>query len=64
MKLWIARDKDMTLTLFQGKPQLSKYDPIWQELYNEDSMTIDPFLFPEITFENSPQMVEVNLIKE
>lgn len=62
MKLWIARDKDNTLTVFQGKPQLSEYDPIWQELYNEDYMTIDPFLFPEVTFGNSPQRVEIKLI--
>lgn len=64
MQLWIARDKNRTLTLFQEKPELSKYDPIWQDSYNRGHMTIDQFLFPEVTFENSPQRVKIKLVKE
>lgn len=63
MKMWIARDANRTLTLFQGKPELSKYDPIFQDLYDRDYMTIDQFLFPEVTFENSPMEVELIIKK-
>lgn len=62
MKLWIARDKNRTLTLFQEKPELSKYDPIWRDPYNRGHMIIDQYLFPEVTFENSPQQIQMVLM--
>lgn len=61
MKFWIARNTDDTLVLFQSKPILGT-DFIWEELYNEDCMYIEEDLFPEVTFENSPQVVEIKLI--
>lgn len=63
MKLWIARNTDDTLVLFQSKPILGT-DFIWKELLNEDCMYIEEYLFPEVTFENSPQKVELKLVKE
>lgn len=70
MKLWVARDqyKDAygrgCLTLHLYEPHLSRYGR-WVD------NTADGFLgvlskdkFPEITFGNSPQQVEVKLIKE
>jgi hypothetical protein len=63
MKFWIARNTDDTLVLFQSKPILGT-DFIWEELLNEDCMYIEEYLFPEVTFENSPQMVEFKLVKE
>lgn len=63
MKLWIARNTDDTLVLFQSKPILGP-DFIWKELLNEDCMYIEEYLFPEVTWENSPQQVELKLIKE
>jgi hypothetical protein len=63
MKFWIARNTDDTLVLFQSKPILGT-DFIWEELYNEDCMYIEEDVFPEVTFENSPQMVELKLVKE
>lgn len=62
MKFWIARNTDDTLVLFQSKPILGT-DFIWEELLNEDCMYIEEYLFPEVTFENSPQQVEVKLVK-
>ena len=63
MKLWIARDKDGELCLYKTKP--------WKRvntIYNNDEfdcdddfMEIDSNLFPEVTFENSPQRVELEL---
>lgn len=63
MKLWIARNKDNTLAVFQSKPFLNN-NIEWDEYLNEDYMYIDEYLFPEVTFENSPQQVELNLVKE
>ena len=61
MKLWIARDKDNTLIVFQSKPLLdSEYN--WYEILNEDFMLIPEYLFPEVTFENSPQEIELTLL--
>lgn len=63
MKLWIARNTDDTLVLFQSKPILGP-DFIWKELLNEDCMYIEEYLFPEVTWENSPQEVEIKLVME
>lgn len=63
MKFWIARNTDDTLVLFQSKPILGT-DFIWEELLNEDCMYIEEYLFPEVTFENSPQQIELKLVKE
>ena len=60
MKLWIARDKDNTLIIFQSKPLLDNKCN-WYEILNEDFMLIPEYLFPEVTFENSPQEVELKL---
>ena len=58
MKFWIARDSTDGLYLHFTKP---KGDDYW--FINERFIRIDGFLFPEVTFENSPQMVEVKLVK-
>lgn len=64
MKLYIGRDS-YGLWLFNQKP--TKY------IYNGDKCltksdityySIDRNLFPEVTFENSPQQVEINLINK
>lgn len=62
MKLWIARNEDNTLVLFQSKPIL-KDELIWDEILNEDYMFIPEYLYPEVTFENSPMEVELVIKK-
>jgi hypothetical protein len=60
MKLWIARDKNGELYLYNTRPKkLSRFFG-----YNSgyDSMLLDESLFPEVTFENSPQEVELKLV--
>ena len=65
MKLWIARDSDNSLWLYQNKPELrengisvKKYwfciGGCWQ---------LDEDFLPSVTFENSPQQVEIKLIE-
>ena len=66
MKLWIARQRDNSLYLFTHKPTLfcgrwcrngvnQYYTKFWENKVKCD-------LFPEVTFENSPQEVELKLI--
>lgn len=62
MKMWIARDKDDILRLFETKPFLNINNIDWDS--DDDYLVIDEILFPEVTFENSPQLVEVKLVKE
>ena len=67
-KLWVARNKSGTLTLWFNKPV--KQGEGW---YNNDGFFIldsvqsptfgEVPLFPEVTFENSPQEVELKLVK-
>ena len=61
MKLWIARDRDFSLWLYTEKPTKdgTKFIGIYDQIYH-----LDHELFPDITFENSPQEVEIKLVKE
>lgn len=62
MKLWIARDKNGLLTIYNEKPEL--YDgEYWDGDYNTQVIDIPKEMFPEVTFENSPQEVGIKLIK-
>lgn len=66
-KLWLSRNKSGTLVLWFNKPV--KQGDEW---YNNDGFFIsdsvqDPTFgevipFPEVTFENSPQQVEIKLL--
>ena len=62
MEFWIARDWD-GLTLFQSEsePQLSD-DYLWYDNGDGDFMRLSEDLFPEITFENSPKHVKIELL--
>lgn len=61
MKLWIARDSDGELVLHKDRPIYYDFPPVKSWCSNEYvSLPFD--LFTEITFENSPQQVEIKLI--
>ena len=62
MKLWIARDKDGYSQLFVEKP--IKENGYFEKVPNTKTFTISWLLFPEVTFENSPQEVELKLVSE
>ena len=71
MKLWIARDIcNISLKLFFEKPVeqegnwVVKHIDKFNRMYYGNSISIDNSLFPEVTFENSPQLVEIKLVKE
>lgn len=69
MKLWVARNKSGTLVLWFNKPV--KQGDAW---YSNDGFFIldsvqsptfgEVIPFPEVTFENSPQMVELKLVND
>lgn len=63
MKLWIARDKQGRLNLFDGKP-IKSGDCFIEETGLDNIMSLPISIFPEIIFENSPQQVELKLIKD
>lgn len=63
MKLWIARNISGKLTLFEEEPYVVDGDWGTWRTYGS-CMVIDKELFPEVTFENSPQKVELKLIKK
>lgn len=61
MRAWIARDKNGMLFIYTQPPSIN---PIRKDVYmvvNGDFLPIDKNLFPEVTFENSPQAVEIKL---
>ena len=59
MKLWIARDK-YGLWLLETQPYINN------DMFTCDGSIyrIDSDLFPEVTFENSPQEIELKLVKK
>ena len=69
MKMWVARNEGFEFcTLFICKP-----NKVYDELINKHRWRIDNLLggflclpsemLPEVTFENSPQQVEIKLVK-
>jgi hypothetical protein len=66
MKLWIARDESGDLALYYLKPELNDLDVL--AFYQPQKFGVEyPIcndLFPEVTFENSPQQVELKLVEK
>ena len=59
MELWIARDKNGALALYTEEPTLC-YNKQYEGTYDSQMIDLDENLFPEVTFENSPQEIELN----
>ena len=60
MELWIARDADSLLYLYSEKPVLIKSGNYFDTKYLIGE--IDKTSFQEVTFENSPQQIKIELI--
>lgn len=60
MKMWIARDSGGALFLHPEKPLLMERYGCWD---SDDWYKLDSELLPEVTFENSPQEVELVIKK-
>ena len=62
MKFWIARDEDRTLCVYNNKPILSKeVNGLWVCDKFTTVNTLSSDYFPEVTFENSPQQIKIEL---
>lgn len=68
MKLWIARQQDNSVYLFTQKPVL--ISGRWcvkgvNQCYTKfRKKKVCVVIFPEVTFENSPQEVELKLVEK
>lgn len=63
MELYIARDRYGGLYLYNDEPIKDDNFGVFQANSNYDEIEINPELHPEVTWENSPQQVELKLIK-
>ena len=62
MKLWIARDRSGILRIYYNQPKVNKRT---QEIIsNGEYYEISINSFPEVTFENSPQQIELRLLRK
>lgn len=62
MKMWISRNKTGIVHLFLNRPKLKSNGAEWYDP-NEFDLLLHDTDFPEVTFENSPQEVELKLIQ-
>ena len=61
MKIWIARTKSGKLGLYQFKPLYDNIYDLW--ICKHGVLIVDKKRFSEVTFENSPQEIELKLVK-
>lgn len=61
MNLWIAREKWGGLYIFGVRPFYDEDYDKWQSPISGLSFQVNDEEFPEVTFENSPQRVELEL---
>ena len=61
-KLWLARDKDGCLYLYDSIPE--KAIDMFFERDEGKSLFIGKSIFPEVTYENSPKQVELKLVSK
>ena len=57
MKLWVARNVSGSLWLFDNVPFLD--GKCWYPQIDSEAYIAEPYLYPEITLENSPQQIEI-----
>ena len=68
MKFWVARDFDGSLWMYDDEPVL-RSEKSWgvrpkPKGETKPAKPLQDWYFPEITFENSPQQVEIKLVKD
>ena len=64
MRLWIARTRGGKLRMFFNKPNKTddgKWFYLDDKAFVDSGILVDKNNFPEVTFENSPQEVELKL---
>lgn len=56
-RVWIARDKNDSLYIYDNKPSVKSDGTFTTE--HGVSIQISSSMFPEVTYENSPKLLEV-----
>lgn len=69
MKLWVARDDKGYIGLYKQRPVWREIawctDPVYFDWVNANFLGyLEKGSFPEVTFENSPQEVELTLLNK
>lgn len=63
MEMWISRNVNGDLSLHSTEPEKLEEAGCYTSFFTDgEDYHLDYKLFPEITFENSPQRVEIKLI--
>lgn len=65
MEYYIARDKNGYLYLFNNEPEITNNDTFISSKRDTNfssCLYIDKNLFPEVTWENSPRKVKIELV--
>ena len=63
MELWIARDFFGSLCAYTTEPTYNNTTKDWSYDYDNGTLFIlDNRLFPEVTFENSPRKIKIELV--
>ena len=64
MEMWISRSDNGDLSLHSTEPEKLEEAGCYTSFFNNGmDYSIDYKLFPEVTFKNSPQQVELKLRK-
>lgn len=63
MKLFIARNKSKVIKLFTIEPEYNSISDEWKG-YDFEEIELSILNFPEVTFENSPQEVELKIVEK
>jgi len=67
MEMWLCRDEDGLLhLLFEFYPTTTIYEKtiVWTNDSEHGSIEINRNMYPDVTFENSPVAVELNIKKQ
>jgi hypothetical protein len=65
MRLWIARNKDGSLTLFENEPYYNDIDGFWYDVFEIPiADDLQSTLFSEVTLKNSPQEIELKFVEK
>lgn len=64
MTLWVARDRNGFIGLYKQKPAWVRINRFLEDWDGDYMGLLDKHSFSEVTFDNSPQEVELKLVKE
>lgn len=63
MKLWIAKDLSEELILFKERPSYNNRIKMWMG-GGLPIGKLNGYSFPEVTFENSPKRIKIELMED